>query len=100
MQFTNGDIRPLSGSPRKLKIKKRAAGSFTSLPQGDSDNDKSTLVPGTPISQQRFGFDDNEGSDTGTRTGGDVGGSTSSAKDDVKIWYPSSLEITPFGRYV
>ena len=41
-----------------------------------------------PITQRRLGFDDNEGSDTGTCTGGDVGGSTSAAQYDGKSSNP------------
>ena len=41
-----------------------------------------------PITQRRLGFDDNEGSDTGNRTGGDVGGYTSVAKDYGKAGTP------------
>ena len=46
------------------------------------------MVPGTPITQRRLGFDDDEGSDTGTRTGGYVGGSTSADKDYGKAGTP------------
>ena len=84
MRFPNGDIQPLSGSPRKGKSKKRAKGSFTGLLQDSSDDDKSMSVPSPPINHRRLGFDDDEGSDTGTCTGGEVGGSTSAAKDDGK----------------
>ena len=88
MQFLNGDIKPLSGRHRKGKRKKRAAGSLMGLLQDDGDNDKSTTVPGTPITHQHLVFDDDEGSDTGTCTGGYVGGSTSAAKDDGKAGTP------------
>ena len=47
------------------------------------------LVPGTPITQMRLGFEDDESSDTGTLTGRDVGGSTSADKDDGKSGTPS-----------
>ena len=43
------------------------------LLQDNGDNDKSTSVPGMPITHRRLGFDDNEGIDTGSFTGGDVG---------------------------
>ena len=41
-----------------------------------------------PINQRRLGFNDDEDSDTGTCTGGDVGGSTSAAKDYGKSGTP------------
>ena len=66
MQFSNRGIRPLSGSPRKGKRKNRSAGSFTGFLQDYSDDYKSTLVPGTSITQRRLVFDDYVGSGTGT----------------------------------
>ena len=80
MQFPNGGIRPLSGIPRKVKSKNRAAVSLTCLLQDDGDNEKSIMVPGTPINQWRLGFKDDEISDTGNCTGGYVVGSTNAAK--------------------
>ena len=80
MQFSNGDIRPLYGIPSKVKRKKPSAWSLTSLLQDYGDNDMSKSVPRKPIIQQRLGFDENEDSDTVTRTGVDVGGSTSASK--------------------
>ena len=56
--------------------------------QENGDNDKSTLVPGTSITQRRLGFDDNEGSDTCTCTLGDVERSSSAAKDNGKSSTP------------
>ena len=50
--------------------------------------DKATLVPCTPIIQRRLGFNDDEGSDTGTHIGGDVVGSTSPAKNYGKSGTP------------
>ena len=58
------------------------------LVQDNGDDEKSMLVPGTPITQRRLGFENDEISDTCTRTGGDVGGSTSAAKDDGKDGTP------------
>ena len=55
---------------------------MTSLLQENSYNYKSTLVPGTPINHRRLVFNDGESSDTGTRTGGYVGGPMSAAKYD------------------
>ena len=46
------------------------------------------MVPGTPIIQLRFGFEDYEVSDTGTFTGGDEGRSTSAAENDGKDGTP------------
>ena len=82
MQFSNGDIRPLYGYdiPRKIKRKKPSAWSFTGLLHDDGDKDNSKSVPSKPIIQQQFGFDENEDSDTVTRTLVDVGGSTSASK--------------------
>ena len=88
MQFTNGDIQPLSVSTGKGKRKNKASGTSMGLLQDDGDDEKSTLLTGTPITQRRLGFDDDEGSDTGTCTGGDVGGSMSAAKDDGKAGTP------------
>ena len=88
MRFPNGDIRPLSGSPGKRKRKKKAEGSLMGLLQDGNDDDKATSVPGTPITQRHLGFNDDEGSYTSTRTGGDVGLSTSAAKDDGKSSTP------------
>ena len=73
----------------KGNMKKRDAGSLTGLLQDDGDNQNSTLVPGTPITHRRLGFDEDEGSDTGTYTGGDVGGSTRAAKDSGKAGTPN-----------
>ena len=82
MQFSNGDIWPLYGYgiPRKVKRKKPSAWSLTGLLQDDGDNDKSNSVPSKPIIQQRLRFDENENSDTVTRTGVYVGVSTSASK--------------------
>ena len=80
MQFSNGDIRPLYGIPRKVKRKKPSAWSLTSLLQDYGDNDMSKSVPSKPIIQQQLGFYENEDSDTVTRTGVDVGVSTSASK--------------------
>ena len=88
MRFSNGEIRPHSGCPRKGKRKKRTAGSFTGLLQEKYDNEKSTLVPSTPINQRSLGFNDDKDSGIGTCTGGDIGGSTSAAKDDGKSGTP------------
>ena len=63
--FSNEDIRPIYGSPRKVKMKKRAAVSLTSLLQDYGDNDNSTRVPSTAITQGLLGFDYDEDSDTG-----------------------------------
>ena len=82
MQFSNGDIWPLYGYgiPRKVKRKKPSALSFTGLLHDDGDNDNSKSVPSKPIIQQRLGFDENEDSNTVTRTGVYVGVSTSASK--------------------
>ena len=82
LQFSNGDIRPLYvyGIPRKVKRKKPSARSQTSLLQDDGDNNNSKSVPIKPIIKQRLGFDENEDSDTVTRTGVYVGVSTSASK--------------------
>ena len=61
---------------------------MTGLLQDDGDDKKSTSLPGTPINQRRLGFNDYEVSDTGTSMGGDIGGSTSAAKDDKKAGTP------------
>ena len=58
------------------------------LVQDNGDDEKSMLVPGTPITQRRLVFKDDEGSDTCTRTGGCVEGSTSAAKDGGKSCTP------------
>ena len=59
--------------------------------QDDNDDDKVTSVPGTPITQMCLGFDDDEGSYTGTCTGGHVRGSTSAANDDGENLTPLVL---------
>ena len=82
MQFSNGDIQPLYGIPSKVKRKKKAPWSLTSLLQDYGDNDNSKSVPSKPIIQQQLGFDENEDSDTVTRTVVDVGGSMSASKYD------------------
>ena len=88
MQFRNGDIRHLSGSPRKGKSKKRDSGSLKGILQENGENVKSTWVQGMPITQRILGFDGNGGSDTGNCTGGYVGGSMSAAEDDGEYFTP------------
>ena len=61
---------------------------MTGLLQDDSDDDNSTLVPSTLISQWCLGFYDYEGSDTDTHMGGDVGGYMSATKDGGKSVTP------------
>ena len=56
--------------------------------QDDNDDYKSLLVSGTPITQQHLGFNIGEDSNTGTSTGENVEGSTSTAKDDGKSGTP------------
>ena len=57
--------------------------------QDDDDDDKATLVPGTPLFHRRLGFDNYEGIHTGTRTGGNLEGPTSAGKDYGKYVNPS-----------
>ena len=89
MGFPNGDIQPFYGIPRKVKRKKMSAVSFMCLLQNNGDNDKSMSVPGTQITQRRLGFKDDEGTDTDTHTGGDIGEFTSATKDDGTYGTPS-----------
>ena len=89
MQFLNRDIRPLSESPRKVKTKKRSAGSLKGLLQDNGDDNNPTSVPGTLIIQRRLGFDDDEGTDTGNHLGGYLGRPPSAAKYNGKSGTPS-----------
>ena len=56
--------------------------------QDNGDNDKAAPVSGTPINQRCLGLDINKGSNIGNITGGNVEGSTSSAKDYGKAVNP------------
>ena len=94
MQFPNRDIQTLSGSPGKGNRKNKASGSLMGILQDNDNDEKEALVPGMPITQRRLVLDNDEVSNTCTRTGGNVEGSTSAAKDYRKASTPL-LERSP-----